>query len=251
MQNYSLRIIAAIVGLTACVSAAGCSKSSKPSPQAKPVTSTASAQPSVIPTENIIPAVPGSTSPALRPVLSYLRSSERVQRFQTVVPKAGILIAQALQAGKLGPVFRYNDEKTALQPGQVGYGGIQSNNHAGFAWVYYKADGSIDYSKPITQISITNVNANPATNVQIMSPMEPVSNSDGFGTYWEVFKALDKNITEIGDTINLDLPNAKPNANDKKFYYPYTLQEFKQLDVEAFDQLDANMVSRFGAGWEK
>lgn len=77
-------------------------------------------------------------------------------------PKAATLVARALAYGKFGSVEKYNEWKTELMPGQTGWGGIAANSGGdatadkpgAFAWVYYRADGSIDWSKGVRDFGI-------------------------------------------------------------------------------------------------
>jgi hypothetical protein len=181
--------------------------------------------------------------------LAYLHSSTRVGRFNQAVPTAGILIAKALVAGRFGPVDRYDADKKPLQPGYVGDGGIMAKDRTAFAWVYWKADGSIDYTKPITQISIRNDNAVPATEVSMFGPQgDPATDTDS--SYWKVYKAIGTR-TEVTATLNIISPAPSSTKENSKFYYPYSLRELRDLDDQGFDQLEANMTSLFGPNWDR
>jgi len=261
MQNTRTRFIGCVVVLVTSVSLAACSSGgSKPVAKAPVTASTkvqpkapTKAKPSVTATANPSacpsPELTASASAEKPAALKYLLSPQRVSRFTTVVPKAGALIARALEDGRFGPVNRYDAAKTPLQRGEVGYGGIQSTNKRAFAWVYYTADGTIDFTKPVMQIQLKNANNNPATEVSMFSPTEPLSFGSGeIGTYWQIFKSLSDKTTEVTDLSNFE-SHTFP-CGKQEFIYPYTLAELKALDNEGFDQLDANMTSLFGAGWD-
>jgi hypothetical protein len=162
--------------------------------------------------------------------------------------KAGTLVARALADGKFGPVIKYNEWGSDLVPGQTGWGGIAANTGgsadpgrpSAFAWVYFRADGSIDWSKEVDDFSID------------MGPS---------------YIGLQHFLRELGDD---DTPHrlsvdALPDRSDLTIYVPcFTdcrgrstagLVEVSNpvmlvaVETDAAKTLDANMTAMFGAGW--
>lgn len=183
--------------------------------------------------------------PKTQAATEYLQSVERNDKFQTIVPKAGIAIAKALEAGKFGKVKRYNAWKKDLQPGEVGWGGISSKDNGEFAWVYWKADGTVDYTKPICQIGTTSATGSKATRVTVFGP-----DKDDEVSYWQVYKAIDSQRIEVTDTLGIQFPDIDMPKDDK-FISPSSLELLKELDAAALAQLQADMVSQFGKNWAK
>lgn len=88
-----------------------------------------------------------------RAAMIYMRSPQRVQRYQQMWGAAE-KVARALYAGEFGPVTKYDDWKNDLVPGYTGWGGMQSLDHQYYAWVWWNADGTIDYSKGVQGFAV-------------------------------------------------------------------------------------------------
>jgi hypothetical protein len=183
------------------------------------------------------PTTPDTSTPSVQdPILTYLKSPQRTKRYETVMDKAGALIAKGLMVGKFGKVDKYDDNKNDLRPGYVGYGGIETTPypHTTFAWVYWR-NGQIDYRHPILGLSIC-YGHDLSTLVQIDSP---TGTGDGF---WNV------SLGQTNGTRETSTPGGPVSGT---FYSPQSLVEFQQFDDQALGQFAANMAYWFGSGWNK
>lgn len=256
MQNLIRRVIvlaaatlALSPALTACTGSNGYPVVTKTMTVTKTVTAAPAPKPAQSPTHSASTDSLADQEQTGKQVLAYLTSKERATEFKRIAPKAGIKIAQALQAGKFGKVFRYDGNKVALQPHETGWGGISTLNSSkivAFAWVYWKADGSIDYTKPITQVALTaKTDSTHATAVNIFGP-----NSAGFD-YWNVAMASGKK-TEVDPTLFTGSATLGPeDANFGNFFEPTDLAGVTDLDTRALNQFIDNMNSWFGPSWNK
>lgn len=149
----ALACLFTLFGLTACSASAP-----KPAPTVT-VTVTAPA-----PTASPKPTVPESTAVTEGNRgwrMNWVSDPNRKVLFQDY-PKASVIVAKALINGQFGPTHKYNEWKTDWIPGQVGWGGISANaggdatfdKPGAFAWVYWNADGSVDWSKGVPDFSI-------------------------------------------------------------------------------------------------
>jgi len=236
MKFVNRSVAAALASAAAAaIMATACSTQQNPAPA-----------PTVTVTETVTapaaaPQPTTDTAQTVQQALSYLQNPSRAAQFESVVSKAGPIIAKALMSGLFGKVDKYDEYKTPLQPGYVGWGGIMATNRTAFAWVYWN-NGSIEYQKGITGISITDVTGDPASNVTIYAP-DPATMP-----YWSEGLALSKNLTETADTTAIQDPQV--NNPDSGFMSAPTLDELKQLDTNALNRLQVNMRSRFGNTWK-
>ena len=145
----------ALFGLTACSGSA---------PKPVPTVTVTVTAPAPTPTASPTPTVPESTTVTelnrgLR--MEWVSDPNRKVLFQDF-PKASVIVAKALLDGKFGTAYRYNEWKTDWVHGQTGWGGISANyggdatsdKPGAFAWVYWNADGSVDWSKGVPDFGI-------------------------------------------------------------------------------------------------
>lgn len=173
-----------------------------------------------------------------REALNYLRSPERVQRFEADFKHAGTLIAQGLDAGKFAPATkRYNSAKSNRQPGYRGWGGISTHDNGYYAWVYWNCNGSINYKMGVTGLSITDGH----TRLQI----EMMDHADG---PYKVFLSTGKGPTRITST-SYSTGSVTESVHD--FVRPRSLIDLKWLDDDALAALNSLMIQNFGIDWRQ
>lgn len=96
----------------------------------------------------------------------FLKDPERERKLASLLADAGPIVAVALNDGVFGETRRYDPFKNPLPDDYVGFGGIETipsddnlalgGRPAVKAWVYWNADGSIDTSRPIEMVRISN-----------------------------------------------------------------------------------------------
>lgn len=166
--------------------------------------------------------------------MAYLYSAERIKRFQSVVPRAGIAIAEALMAGRFGPIWKYNadGDKGPLRRDWIV---VEAQTSNAYAFVFWQpATQSIDYSKPIIEIGLTDLAGSRTTKVELLGPLTSSS-------CWSVALASSAQVTGL---TNIENSNSTPDP-----IYPTDLNGLKQLDNKAFTQFAKNMHSWFGGDW--
>jgi hypothetical protein len=191
---------------------------STPAPASTATSASTTVAPTTEPTSK-----PGTKTDEARGV-AYLRSPERISRFQAIWP-SGTVVAKALLAGKLGPLKKYNDEKKELLPNYIGWGGMQTLDKSSYAWVYWAGDGNADLSKGVRGFSIMGV--------QIEENPESV-NYDFDGPY-QIF--IDRGTYTLTNGT-LYLGGISPQS---PFRDPTTLSELMDRDNIALDTLARNL----------
>jgi len=189
------------------------------------------------------PTVPGTESQA--EALEYLQSPERAKRFTDVAPKAGSLIAHALEAGKFGEVEAFQSDKTTpINASYSGEGLIQTPDGDTLAWAHW-THGKIDYGKPITSFGINRTGDD--TFVQLSDP-------DNGESYWTIgFTTADKRLMVTYD-INFPIDTTLSSFQDQSdsFYaFPTTIASLRSTDELGFLHLQQNMDYWFGVLWNK
>lgn len=161
--------------------------------------------------------------------------------------KAAVLVAHALADGKFGRVEKYNEQKTDLMPGQVGWGGIAVNSggdatpdKAGaFAWVYYRANSSIDWSKGVKDFAID------------MGPKYyglMYSTEDIFDRKVKHWVSLDVKRDSVTQSYNTCFRTCL-EKDDDNFIHTRDLYLLAQVETNAAKALDANMTALYGPNW--
>lgn len=160
---------------------------------------------------------------------------------------AKFIVAKALETGKFGTPDRYNNWKADWVKGQVGWGGIAVNaggkatqdKPGAYAWVYFRADGSIDYSKGVKGFSIDM--GSEFQGVQI----EDESFTKGIP--YDVL--LDKSAASNTPTYTTCFEHCKPREEGGDFITALNSQELAGMETSAIKALGANMVRAFGSNW--
>jgi hypothetical protein len=171
-----------------------------------------------------------------RSALRYMRSPERIAKYEADFRQAGVLIAKSLDSGKFAPVTkRYDDWKNDRKPGYSGWGGISTLDNNYYAWVWWNHNGSIAYTKMgVTGFSLTGG----GTHLQIEKL------DDGDGPY-KVFLNDGSGITRISNTYFVG------NSRVENFQYARNLSELMELDEDAWAALDYTMTLNFGVNWRQ
>lgn len=174
--------------------------------------------------------------------LEYLQSSNRQLMYENIAPQAAVRIAQALENGELGEVYRYDEWKQDKAEGYTGWGGIatvKGNQPEAYAWVFYNPDGSIDYTKGVTGFSITPKGGH---EVQIEQNGENDAKWNGY------LRSTEVPLTHVITTSYLG-HTEQPQVEGSPFIYPLNLNELQELDSQAIQRLEANMAAVFGPDW--
>jgi len=169
--------------------------------------------------------------------LDYLNSAGRLQRYVGVFDQAAITVAQALQAGRFGPVDKYDENKQSLtNPNYTGWGGIAAKGSNFYAWVYY-VNGTIDFGKLV-----------PGFSVQDGKYLLQIERDGGENYPYEVFLNSDGGATEVTSPDYVGGRMVNSNENEE-FTYPTTMDALYSLDGTALTALNTVMSETFGPYW--
>ncbi len=245
-MNKLTRLITLMLVLI--VASSGCSSSDKPynTRSAAPPASVInpSADPSVEPIyREAFPAVDVAQQKVDQDLaLQYLKSPNRDLRYKAVFDKAAELVARGLLSGKFGPTTKYDSWKTPMAKSYTGEGGVATIDDAklsAYAWGIFKADGSLDFKRPIQGFLIR-----PSGGLQVQ--IERNGRNHPWSAYLDVDKTGSRSrtisVTSIGETRD---------SSEELFVYPRTLDELIQLDQDILDTLQRNMTEVFGPNWNK
>jgi hypothetical protein len=183
---------------------------------------------------------PTRTSESEQNALKYLKAPGRTKCYDSLVPKAGAIIADALdrnQDNKFRTVQRYAAVTNDVSKYQ-GWGFISTADHSIYAYVWWN-NGKIDYKDhPISQIGIRNSDITTPCMVQLLGNREAPLN------YWTVTTVTEYGVTKVGNTEGI-----RGNPWSADYYSPTSVAELAQLDAEVYTLLDLDMSSWFGRNW--
>ena len=168
--------------------------------------------------------------------LRYLRSPERIARFEADFRQASVLIAKGLDAGKSAPVTkRYDDWKQDRNSGYSGWGGISTLNNDYYAWVWWNPNGSINY----TQMGVTGFSV---TGGGIHLQIEQLDGGQG---PYHIFLDEGVGFTRVSST------HFSTGSVVEDYRYPRNLSELAWLDDDALAALNYTMILNFGVNWRQ
>lgn len=244
-------VIAFVLGLI-LTSCSGTANEATPA-----VTVTVTAQPSDTTAQDTHEAVPNTTvdqdGATASDLDSYLTSVERARRYEAFATEAGVVIAQALNTGYFGDAYRYTDMKEPRPDGYVGWGGITTTaslyrppgiiSSEPFAWVYWNADGTIDTTKSIMDLSISDKADPENTKVLLFDPIE--------NGWWSAsfFAGSSETTIPFSNPVSYYGWGHKYQSGQYTVTQPLSLQGYKEFDDIVLEQLETNMVSWFGDDW--
>lgn len=164
--------------------------------------------------------------------LDYLRSEERIKRYEDDFAKASVLIASAIDSGYFAATSnRYNDDKEFRQDWYAGPGGITTPDGQTSAWFHWNADGSINYKKGIESFSLSNGHATVT-----------IAKSDlGEGPYLGTLKQ------GVNGYVHVVSPKfmKEPALPGERFMLPWDQTDLVLLDRELSRALDLMMAATF------
>jgi hypothetical protein len=192
---------------------------------------------------NTVPFANPTTTPTRETeqnAVAYLESPGRTKCYESLVPKAGAIITDALdrnQDNKFRTVQRYAAVTNDVSKYQ-GWGFISTADHSIYAYVWWN-NGKIDYKDhPISQIGIRNSDITTPCMVQLLGHREAPLN------YWTVTTITEYGVTKVGNTDGI-----RGNPWSADHYSPTSVAELAQLDAEVYTLLDLDMSSWFGRNW--
>lgn len=168
---------------------------------------------------------------------------------------AKYVVARKLEAGFFGQPRRYNEYKVDYKPGMFGWGGINFNAIGGgnmnkpsaYAWVWFRKDGSIDYSRGVTSMSI---DAGPKYKGVMISDQLDVINPTSAQKKLKYQVALDQFGARRGNVRDTCVsPSSICLEDGGGFNYTGDLNEMTQLDQDAIKELNRSMTALFGPNW--
>jgi hypothetical protein len=234
--------VALAVALTGCASD-GEHLASVPAPTVT-ITVTATPEP-VVPTTTatedsgtLVSLDPGTVATSL----AYLNSSERSAAYDAVFARATNRIASALLSGELGETYSYNDYKVDKPAGYSGWGGISTVHSRAdgidvAAWVYWKADGSVDFSQGVKSLVIDAGFQYKWVHIESEAHAE-----------WALWNPVLSKLN--GSKLPLQIINISGWKGPLASYETLSdVDAIKQLDAATLDALNVNMVALFGADW--
>lgn len=186
--------------------------------------------------------------------LKYAASHNRLVLFQDY-EVAKFIVARQLEAGFFGKPQRYNSDKVTWKPGMFGWGGITVNTKGGgdkskpaaYAWVWFRDDGSIDYSRGVTSML---VDAGPKyKRVMIFDQLDIISPTPAQKKLkYQV--ALDQFGDRFGN-VRITCVDGSSICMDDGDGMNYTgvSNEMTQLDEDAIKELNRSMTALFGSNW--
>lgn len=186
--------------------------------------------------------------------LQYAASHNRQVLFRDY-EIAKFIMARKLEAGYFGKPQRYNSDKITWKPGMFGWGGITVNTYKGgdkskpaaYAWVWFRRDGSVDYSRGVTSMLI---DAGPKhKRVMIFDQLDVISpTTEQKKLKYQV--ALDQFGDNFGNArITCVDDSGQCERGVKGINYTGDPSEMIALDEAAIKELDRNMTALFGPAW--
>lgn len=181
--------------------------------------------------------------------LEWARSHNRKVMYQDY-ETAKFVVAHALENGQLGKPERYIETK--WRPGQVGWGVIGVNNKwepdmtkpTAFASVWFRADGSVDYSRGVTGMRI---DAGPTTRGVIMYDVMNAAMSKHPPSYGV---AIDQFGDKRGNVWSECIDNSGfCERQARGMRLTVTVDDLIMLDSAATTALNRSMAQLFGRDW--
>lgn len=186
--------------------------------------------------------------------LKYAASHNRQVLFRDY-EIAKYVVARKLEAGFFGQPRRYNEYKVDYKPGMFGWGGVNFNAIGGgnmnkpsaYAWVWFRKDGSIDYSRGVTSMSI---DAGPKYKGVMIFDQLDVFDPTPAQKKLKYQVALDQFGSRRGDIRDTCVsPSSICLEDGDGFNYTGDLNEMTQLDEDAIKELNRSMTALFGPNW--
>jgi hypothetical protein len=154
----------------------------------------------------------------------YLRSSDRIARFQAVWPAAE-KIATAILKGRFGPVLTLDTAKQPVAPGYEGKCLISTDSPPAFAGVWCRADGTVDLARGVDQFGVNGLllfiaEYSMAGLYEVMVPRQ--------GAY------------ETAQNSPVFIGEQRPTG---PYFYPVSLEELRAIDDEALALLPVYLAA--------